>query len=87
MPDVRHPHPDFVYACPACDSSGYIVKRTRKSRNGAKPYCCSGGCGATFDAPDEREGSDGVPEPARVGPQSDIGQQLMDADPGDLGRS
>lgn len=75
----------MVYACPNpdCDSTAAICRRARLGRNGGDEFGCYV-CGARFDQPVERE-TENAGGGAAVGPVTEIGQALMDADPDAIG--
>lgn len=52
----RHTHPDDdqTYACPECDRAGQVYEREHQNREYDHRYTCHD-CGATFDAPVERD--------------------------------
>lgn len=65
MPQVIHDDDDRVYACPECDSSAEVWKRTHSHKTFEHDCICHK-CGATFDDPVDREVKDRAKKIGRV---------------------
>jgi len=62
MPIHIHPDDDTVYACPGCDVSGEVYRRTDDKQEFDHPFRCHK-CGHEFDDPVERPPKPKTPPP------------------------